>query len=329
VTPKLYLGADTGGTGVKYVVTDPGGEILHRGEVATDPLGLVPTLTRLAAAVHADLVDRPYAGTDGASPLAAVGLACAGIVDPVKGRLGRSPNLPGWENTNLARALQDVFGNCAIVLANDVNAALYGEYRLGAGRHHRNLVMIALGTGVGGGLLIDGRLLVGGHCGAGEIGHMVLDPTGPRCTCGGRGCLEAYAGSTAILNRVRELTALGQGSAALRDLTQAKGDRLTTRDLAELAGSGDDAARNIFAAAGRRLGQAVGNLINVLDPDRVIIGGGVASAGELILQPCRDEALRLVLAAEARQIPIVPAELGPTAAAVGVACLAREQEPAR
>ena len=185
--------------------------------------------------------------------------------------------------------------------------------------------MIALGTGVGGGVIVDGKLLVGTHFGAGEIGHMVLDEDGPPCTCGSRGCLEAWAGSTGLLRATRELVAAGGASTALVALAGARGADLTTRDLAELAEAGDAAARAVFAAAGRKLGQAVANLVNVLDPDRVIIGGGVARAGDLILEPCRERATPLILATEARHLPIVPAELGPRAAAVGAASLAREK----
>ncbi len=315
----LYLGVDAGGTAVKYEVDGPDGEPLGGGEVPTDPRDVAATLRVLAADAA------PLLGGPGLPRLAGAGLACAGIVNPVSGRLGRSPNLPGWENRDLGAAMRATFGQVPVALANDVNGALYGEYRHGAGRGHRDIVMIALGTGVGGAVIVDGRLLVGRHFGAGEIGHMVLDDDGPPCTCGSRGCLEAWAGSTGLLRATRELIGAGKASAALVGLAAARGAGLATRDLAELADTGDAAAIALFAAAGRRLGQAVANLVNVLDPDCVIIGGGVARAGELILGPCRERALPLVLATAARDVPIVPARLGPRAAAVGAASLAREK----
>jgi len=310
----LYLGIDTGGTAMKYVVTDDHGAIMSQGEVATradDPAG---SLRALAKAV----------GDQDLSRLAAVGLACAGIIDPVTGWLGRSPNLPGWEDSALGAQLTAIFGSIPQALANDVNGALYGEFRHGAGQGCRNLVMIALGTGVGGGVIINGRLVLGAHCGAGEIGHMQLDPAGPSCACGGHGCLEAYAGSTGILRQVRAQDA----GDALAELRQSRGAELTTADLAVLAAAGDRETAAVFALAGRRLGQAVGNLVNILDPDMVIIGGGVAAAGELILAPCREVVPSLVLAEAAKQVPIVPAQLGNLAAALGVASLAREKEVA-
>jgi len=320
----LFLGADSGGTAVKFVVTNDQGGILGSGEVPTDPASITMTMQRLAAEVADSLGGGPEYPR-----LAAMGVACAGIVDTVGGRLGRSPNLPGWQDSLLARDIGEVFPGVPVALANDVNAALYGEFRQGAGRSCSNLVMIALGTGVGGGVVLGGELVLGTHCGAGEIGHMVLDPDGPPCPCGGRGCLEAWAGSVGLLRLARELAAAENPPSALADLVVSRGSSLNTQDLAVLAGQGDAATRGIFSTAGRRLGQAVGNIVNLLDPDRIIIGGGVAQAGDLILGPCRDMVPGLVLAEEAKNIPVVPAELGPVAAAVGAACLAREAGQAR
>ena len=319
MTKDLYLGVDTGGTAVKFEITDADGLQVGGGEVPTQAADLAATMSALAAAAA------PTLGGPLLPRLAAVGMACAGIVNPATGRLGRSPNLPGWENSDLGSDVAAAFGGVPVALANDVNGALYGEFRQGAGRGCRDVVMIALGTGVGGAVIVDGRLLIGAHAGAGEIGHMVLQPDGPRCTCGSHGCLEAWAGSTGLLRATRRLVEDGVASAALVDLVRRRGGSLNTRELAALAETGDDDAREIFAEAGRRLGQAVASLVNVLDPDRIIIGGGVAGAGELILGPCRAQAVPLILATEARAVPIVPAELGPRAAAVGAASLAREK----
>jgi glucokinase len=304
---KYFLGADTGGTGIKFVLTGTNESILAEGEVPTNPQDMAACLNELAASVALTLET-----VETGASLAAVGMACAGIVDPVSGHLGRSPNLPGWENTNLAAALRVAFPGLPIALANDVNGALYGEFRSGAGRGCGNLAMIALGTGVGGGIIVDGKLLLGAHHGGAEIGHMVLDLDGPLCTCGSRGCLEAWAGSTGLMRRARELDV----PASVK----------TTRDLASLALAGDSVAQEIFTEAGRRLGQAAANLINLLDPERVIVGGGVARAGDLILEPCRKMIPSLVMAEGGRKVPVVEAELGTHAAAVGAAYLAREQE---
>ncbi|MDD5719319.1 MAG: ROK family protein [Candidatus Krumholzibacteria bacterium] len=310
-------GADVGGTNVKFAVSDAAGRVLARGDVPTDPAAPLDTIQRLAAALRAVLPGDH-------KRLTAVGLACAGIVAPATGRLGRSPNLPGWQGSDLGGALRAAFGNIVTAVANDVNAALYGEYRHGAGRGCRDLVMIALGTGVGGGVLIDGKLVTGFADGAGEIGHMTLELEGPLCPCGNRGCLESYCGSVGLLARARQLAAAPEASAAWCELIRSQGEALTTSACHELAAAGDPTARALFAAAGRRLGQAVASLINVLAPERVIIGGGVAQAGEFFLVPCRDMVASHVMNDEARDTPVVPAELGPYAAATGAAALARE-----
>ncbi len=315
------LGVDVGGTRAKFMVLGSDDRSLQTGEVATDPHSIESTLQAVAAVLDPGLWGTDDDARGSAGDLAGVGLACAGIVNPDTGWLGRSPNLPGWENSDLFVAIGRVFGNVDRTVANDVNSAMYGEFLRGAGRGCRNLVMIALGTGVGGGVILHGRLIVGAHCGAGEIGHMVLDPGGPLCTCGNRGCLEAYAGSVALLQAARR--GGDDISEGLKELLQRKEENLTTRDLAVLAEEGDPTASELFAAAGRKLGQSVGNLINVLDPERVIIGGGVAGAGDLILQPCREMVPTIVLAADARDVPIVPAELGTGAAALGAALMVR------
>lgn len=321
---EFYLGADIGGTGVKYIITDEDGGVAFQGEVPTDPHSAKRTLGRLAMEVAENICPAEGSGEATFSKLAAVGLACAGIVNAGTGHLGRSPNLPGWEDTDLKRILSNEFQDKPCIVANDVNAALYGEYSFGAGRGCQNLVMIALGTGVGGGIMLDGQLVVGSHHGAAEIGHMILDPAGPICTCGNVGCLEAWAGSVAIIKQARLLAKVEFQDTDLAQLVAAKGDDLTTRDLSLLAEQGDAASLALFAEVGHRLGHAVGNLVNLLDPQRVIIGGGVAQAGDLILGSCRALVPQMVLADEAKNIPVVPAELGTMAAAVGAAGLARQ-----
>ncbi len=320
MTERLVMGMDIGGTAVKYVAGGVDDPDRHVGEIPTDPTDIDVTFARLAARITSEL-----AGAD----LAAAGVACAGIVDPVAGHLGRAPNLLGWEGADLAAALRRSFGEFPCVFANDVNAALAGEARFGAGRGCRNLVMLALGTGVGGAVMIDGRLVVGARNGAGEIGHMVLDPGGPPCGCGSHGCLEAFAGSRGVLAEARRRADAPGSSQDLRGLVQARGDTLTTRDLSDFAATGDESVVRLFLDTGMILGIAVGNLINILDPDKVIIGGGVAQAGDILLDPCRETAASLVLCEASRDTPIESAELGHRAAALGVADLARDALEAR
>ena len=320
MTERLVMGLDVGGTAVKYVAGVGDDPRRHAGQVPTDPTDIGDTFVRLARRMAEILPDEAPA---------AAGVACAGIVDPVGGRLGRAPNLPGWEGADLGAALRGAFGDLPAVFANDVNAALEGEARRGAGRGCRDLVMLALGTGVGGAVMFDGRLVVGARNGAGEIGHMVLDPGGPPCGCGSRGCLEAYAGARGLLAEARRRAAAAEAGAGLRDLVEARGEDLETRDLCDLARAGDAEAAALFRDTGMILGVAVGNLINVLDPEKIIIGGGVAQAGDLLFDPCRETAASLVLCEAGRDTPIEPAELGPNAAALGAADMARDVLEAR
>ena len=316
---RLVLGADIGGTSVKYIIVDASRNTVAEGSVATDPSNAAVTFAALAEQVRTHLGET--------ASLSAIGLACAGIVDPVQGTLGRAPNLPGWEQCDLHSLLESAFGSVAFALANDVNGALVGEQTMGAGRGCRDLLMLALGTGVGGGVMIGNKLVVGTRFGAAELGHVVLDRDGPLCCCGNAGCLEAYAGAVGIVAAARRRLEKPGADPELSDLAH-HGD-LTPQTLATLATSGCSQAAAIFHEAGLRLGQAIGGFVNTLDPERVIIGGGVALAGDLILGPCRSEAARTILCERSKSIPIVPAELGPRAAAVGAAILAEREVATR
>lgn len=313
MSKSVVVGADVGGTNVKFTLVDVAGHRLAHGDIQTDPRDPVDTMVRLAEAATSQL--------QGDQAIAGVGLACAGIVDTDTGQLGRSPNLPGWEDSDLSGAIRASFGPVPVATANDVNAALFGEYRFGAGRGCRHLVMLALGTGVGGGVLVEGKLVTGFADGAGEIGHMTLELDGAPCPCGNAGCLEAYCGSVGLVRRARELATGPGATATWRALVEQQADRLTTRDCFELADQHDATALVFFAEAGRRLGQAVASLVNVLAPERVIIGGGVAQAGEVMLAPCRAMVRQHVMSTAGRDTPVVPAELGPQAAAMGAAAL--------
>ena len=306
------LGADIGGTAVKFVLRDGEGEALLCEEIRTDPDDSAATLGRLAGRVT----------EAGFGPPSAVGIACAGIVDVVGGRLGRAPNLPGWQGSNLRTVAATFWPETPLALANDVNGALMGEVAEGSGRGARSIAMLALGTGVGGALMIDGRLVTGGRYGAGEFGHMVVDPNGPRCTCGSRGCLEAYASATALVNAARKRAAEPDCGRTLKAAAAADPAGPTPRVLAGLAREGDADALELYTLAGRMLGQAIGNLVNILDPDIVIIGGGVAGAGDLLLDPARETAASLILCEASRTTPVVVSELGPHAAAIGAAIMA-------
>ncbi len=320
MTRELYLGADVGGTDVKYAVAAAGGDIVASGRVPTD---IEDPRNALARVVGAAAAEPAAAGGE----FRAAGLACAGIVSPRTGLLGRAPNLPRWEGIDL-RATMSAAARAPSIVANDVNGALYGEWRQGAGRGFDDLVMLALGTGVGGGVMVRGELVTGASDGAGEIGHMIVDPAGPECCCGNRGCLEAFCGAKALIRAARKKVADGEAGPDLGRVVRERGDALSPDDLRALAEAGDEDAGEIWRLAGDMLGIAVGNLINVLDPPLVIIGGGVSAAGDLILAPCRARARSIVMSPASRSAGIVRAALGSRAAAVGAALMARDLESA-
>jgi glucokinase len=289
---SLRLGLDLGGTNVKCALLD-GERVLAQTSAPTrsasgpeDVLARVAELGRATAA--------PF------GPVASAGLGLPGHFDPVAGTASLLPNLEGdWLGRPIAGPLGDALG-VPVALVNDVRAMTLAELRLGAGRGAEDLVCVALGTGVGGGVVIGGRLHLGlGH--AGEIGHTTVLPDGPLCGCGNRGCLDRVAAASAI------------AAAAGRD---------SVADAVRAAEGGDAQARDALAEAGRHVGLALAGAIVLLWPQRVVVGGGVAAAGEHLLAPLRDEVARR--ACVAPPIDIRAGELGPEAGAIGAALWSTE-----
>jgi glucokinase len=208
------------------------------------------------------------------------------------------------------------------VVDNDANAAAWGEYRFGASRGYRHALMVTVGTGIGGGIVADGALYRGAHGFAAEIGHVIVEPGGPECGCGNRGCWEQVASGRA-LDRLARLAVESRPDSAIARI--AGEDEITGRHVADAALEGDPTAANIFEQVGRRLGEGIAGLVNILDPEAVVVGGGVAEVGDLLLAPARNAFLASVEAPDHRpDVPIFPAALGNDAGAVGAAALALE-----
>jgi len=294
---SLHLGLDLGGTNVKCALLE-GEHVLAQASAPTHSAsGPEDVLARVAE------LGRTTAAPFGA--VASAGLGLPGHFDPVAGTGGLLPNLEGdWLGRPIAAPLGDALG-VPVALVNDVRAMTLAELRLGAGRGAEDLVCVALGTGVGGGVAIGGRLHLGlGH--AGEIGHTTVLPDGPRCGCGNRGCLDRVAAASAI------------AAAAGRD---------SVEDAVRAAEGGDTRAIDALAEAGRHVGLALAGAIVLLWPQRVVVGGGVAAAGELLLGPLREEVRRRAQVAPVAAIPIVPAQLGAGAGAIGAALWSAQSEP--
>jgi glucokinase len=304
----VVLGIDIGGTDIKLGIVEGEGEIRSSGKIPTRP---AEGPEAAAARVRAWLADNAR----GLGPIAAAGVDCAGLVDGARGFLHASPNLGGWENVPLRDIFERALGVSAIV-ENDANAAAYGEWAMGAGRGMRNFVCLTLGTGVGGGIIVDGALYRGSSGFAGEIGHTVIDAGGPPCACGNRGCLEALIGANAIVAR-----ALGMLAKA-GESRSAWGGAPTVETLSRAAASGDAVAAAAFAETGRWLGIALANVVHILAPEAIAIGGGVAGAGDFILEPARATVRECVMGGSTASVRIVPAELGNRASFIGVSLLA-------
>lgn len=272
------IGIDTGGTFTKIVAVTPSGRCLRELQIPTEPeSGPRLFVKRVARAVRREELALGQRARG-------VGLAIAGDVDGRRGLVRFSPNLRKFDGFPLRAALSRATGR-RVVLENDATMAAWGGYVVELERRAQNVLVVAMGTGIGGGLVLAGRLYRGSTGSAGEIGHTRVDPRGPKCACGARGCVEAYAGSYGIVRTARRL--LRGRPSKLRRLAPDS-TRLEPRILAEAAAAGDRVAKEVWRETGRRLGMAIANAVYVLNPDVVLISGGVSRAGRLILDPIHE-----------------------------------------
>lgn len=270
---RYGIGIDLGGTKTAIGAVKADGTRLADRVVPTQSgLGPKNLLTEIAGVVQALIREL------GLGAPAGVGLAVAGRAD-AQGTLSFAPNL-GWRNVPLEAMAQETIGSPVCIL-NDASAALLGEAWLGAARGARNVVMLTLGTGVGGGILTAGKLLLGAHGFAGEVGHMTLDPSGPRCACGRRGCLEALFSGTGLVRRVQDALQAGQKSSL------QEGSSFTARDVLSAARSGDPLAKSVVQRGIAALGQALGILSVAIDPAMIVLGGGMSAMGEELIRPLK------------------------------------------
>ena len=306
----LTAGVDLGGTKVFAALVDESGAIRARATRPTEPDAATGSVLRaLAALLEASPEEPP----------SAVGVAAAAMVEHPSGRAMFSPNVT-FENPDLPGAIRARFGLPALAV-NDATAATWAEHQQGAGRGVADLLLLTVGTGIGGGAIVGGRLLLGDRGYAGEFGHLTVVDGGPLCACGQRGCLEAMASGTAIGRMARE----GIGSAEDSIILELAGDvpqRITGALVAEAAHAGDEYAASILDRAGRWLGTGLASLVNVFDPALIVIGGGAAGAGWFLLEPARRE-LDQRVGDRRLAPPIVAATLGNDAGALGAASLAR------
>lgn len=258
----------------------------------------------------------------GDAPPAAIGVSFGGPVKADEGLVLLSHHVPGWENVPLRERLEAQFG-APTAVDNDANVAALGEWRFGAGQGCGSLLYVTVSTGIGGGWVLGGRIYRGADSLAGEIGHMTVRPGGPVCTCGRRGCLEAVAAGPAIARRAREyLEAEHQAGGILRELVGSDVGAVTARHVSQAAEAGDELARQVLEEAAQALGFGIGCAIALMNPERVVVGGGVAKAGQRYFEAARAAARANVLSG--MRVEIVPAALGDDAPLWGAIALAEE-----
>ena len=315
-----YIGVDLGGTLVRAALGNAAGQVLHRADAATHAeRGEAAIADGIAALV------RQAVGSTRLADVAAVALGVPGPVDPVSGTLYDAPNLVKGEFQIKAMLEQRL--EVPVHVANDANVAAIGEWRYGGHGDTQHLVYITVSTGVGAGIIADGRVLDGFNRTAGEVGHMVIDPNGPPCNCGNRGCVEAFCSGTHIGERAREALARGESSRML-ELAGGSIEAVTAKEVVAAARQGDAVAGRIFHDAADHLGLAVVNVIHLLSPEYVVIGGGVSQAGDLLFGPVRDRVARTAMTLPAKNVHVEPARLGVDSGligAVGMAIMAAAQ----
>lgn len=312
---ELTIGIDVGGTKISGALVDAEGSVLQQSRT-TSPASDANAITDAIATLVQEL--------RGSRDVVGVGVAAAGFIDKDRATVLFAPNL-AWRNEPLDRRITDRVG-LPVVIENDANAAAWGEYRFGAGRDADDLLLITVGTGIGGGFVHDDRLFRGGFGVGAEIGHMRVVPQGRLCGCGNHGCWEMYASGNALVRDTREEA----GSLLAADLVARAGGDPANIDgpmITEAAAAGDRFALGRVHAIGTWLGEGAASLAAVLDPTMIVVGGGVAAAGEILIAPMR-EAFRANLTGRGyRPEPeIVQARLGNEAGMLGAADLAR---PAR
>ncbi|HET6893032.1 MAG TPA: ROK family protein [Pyrinomonadaceae bacterium] len=304
-----FIGIDLSGPNLRSAIVSGDGQIIERQQVPLEADRLVPQVAEIVSELR------------GINPnVAAVGIAIPGLVNRQTDRVISSRDLPSTVREDLHAELTKAVG-VRVEIENDANAAAYGEYKVGAGRGSRDMFYITIGEGIGGALILEGRLWTGASGFAGEVGHITIDTEGIECECGNTGCLETLASGPNIVRRARERL-FRDGTSSLSKLAVNK--QFTAADVAHEANNGDDFAMMMIERTGKYIGTGVASVLNLLNVERIVLGGGVMDAGDLILNPIIQEARRRAFQPCFEATQIVAATLGDEAVTIGAAMLARD-----
>jgi glucokinase len=314
----LLIGVDLGGTNTKIALISKETNILGRSTFLTKAYTLKEDLIKkLINEVNGLLRSNGYSINN----LTGIGIGLAGLVDYSKGFIFDLTNISGWRKVPLRSILESKL-NVPVYLDNDANAICLGEYLYGAGKNSNNLVLVSLGTGIGAGIIINGRLYRGSSFSAGEIGHIIINENGPKCGCGSFGCLEAYIGNSAITRAANE-GFKKKRSKILNRIIKGNIKNLTPQHLSLAAKEGDPLSIGIWKDAGRYLGIGLSALVNLLNPDKIVICGGISKAGDFLLAPAIKSLKKFSMDVPGKIVKVLRSKLGDDAGVIGAASLVR------
>lgn len=314
VSKKLKIGVDVGGTNVKVALVDKTGSIVYSDTVPTRAeMGYEYTIQNIITAIS-NLMKESKVQKDA---IEGIGFGFPGQIDCNNGIVRLAPNIPGWVNIPIAEIVSKEF-SIPVKVDNDVRCAALAELNFGAGKGSQNMICITVGTGIGSGLIVNGKLVRGASNAAGELGHIKLQMhDGPICGCGDRGCLEAFASGPSIVALAEEYIRGGK-STKYRELANPD---ITPYIVAEAAKQGDVVAKKIFEIIGNYIGIGLASVVNLLNPEKVVIGGGVADAGDLLFVPIKETLKKRAMPIQGAAVEVVHAELGNTAGVIGASLL--------
>ena len=316
----LIIGIDLGGSKILTAVVKSEGEVLSSNESTT-------RATEGQDIVIQSIVDSAYSAMKQASctisEISAIGIGAPGISNPEAGILFTSPNLPGWRNVLLRDIIQNKLDKKAFLI-NDANAAALGELYFGVARNIHNFIYVTLSTGIGGGIVIDGKIYTGAIGTAGEIGHMTIDDNGPICNCGNKGCWETLASGTALAREAKRRIKEGAKTSILK-YTEGDLEKVTAPIIHSAAEQGDKLARDLIARTGYYVGVGIANLINIFNPELIVVGGGLSNIGDMLLKPAFKEAADRSYKEAFQAVRLVPAGLGRNSGVLGAAAFALKE----
>ncbi len=324
-TKKYIIGMDLGGTKISAGALSEDGESTHgvRSIATQAELGAEGVVDRILNVIDGVMSDTMQETGARREDFVGIGAGAPGPLDREKGIVVVAPNL-GWKDFPLADRINKRFG-VPVTLDNDANCATVGEWWQGAARGGRTVVGFTIGTGIGGGIIIDGSLFHGASDVAGEVGHTTIELNGRYCKCGNYGCLEAYASGPAIATRAREVLVREESASALPSMVGGQLDLITAQTVYDAAKAGDAVAEEIVRDTARYLGSGIASLLNILNPDTVVVAGGVTAAGETLFAPLRAEVRRRAFRPAVEAARIVAAELPGTAGVVGAVATFKAQ----